>query len=353
MIIVSLSHFIRHFQPKFKDALLENQHKKLIKKFTSIFSKLKQQGVQLIFPYSYNNETDKRLKRKFEAYKDGVEVIDQIEKDNNLESLRKFYGKQKNNELKALRDPGLRDTLKEVAADYGELEPYLTPEHHSSVFYRKLAKDLNAFAILACDSNYIIAEGSWKYWASNELDFENLTVEEYDKQAVLDHLGLSFQQVPQFQAMGGVLMSEEDFKIIRGVFGFRPTYFFKNLARHIKKCNFSNSTTFTDLQKFKQFVQNKRGENLSAHFVGDLQKAFKSITISVSLKILKILIGILHVFFRFQENLENRCDSIGNYKKYNQGFGLKILTNSLIRPPYYFVDLRFASRHFLLTNLSI
>jgi hypothetical protein len=282
VIIISLVHFICHFETNFKDALLGNR-REILEKIIKFLAELKQQGVKLIFPMSYDNEIEDRLKKKFQYYKDGVKVIDQIEKDNNLESLSKFYDKKSYNEYRVLYGQVLWELLLEVAAANGEFEPFCVPHHHATVFYRKLVKDLNAFAILACDSNYIVAEGSWKYWASNDLDFEIFTVEEYDKQTVLDHLGLNFQQIPLFQALGGVLMSDEDFKIVREIFGFKPTYFFRNLAHYINKCNFSSPPTFTDLQEIKRFVQNKRGQNLTVHFVGDLQKALRYVTIPVIL----------------------------------------------------------------------
>jgi hypothetical protein len=278
VIIVSLSHFIRHIQSNFKDALLGCKHE-VLDKYTKFLAKLKQQGVKLIFPLSYDNEIEERLK-KFHSYKDSIEVIDHIESDNNLESLSKFYGKEIANSLKAMHSV-LRETLKGAAEEYGNIESFCIPQHHITLFYRKLAKDLNAFAILACDSNYIVAEGSWKYWASNELDFENLTVEEYDKQAVLDHLGLNFQQIPLFQALGGVLMSDEDLEIVQGIFGFKASYLFKNLAHYINRSNLTSPPTFTDLLKTKRFIQNKSGQIPTVHFVGDLQKALRYITLPV------------------------------------------------------------------------
>jgi hypothetical protein len=259
--------------------------------------------VKLIFPYSYNNEIEDRLK-KFQYYRDGIEVIDQIEVDNNLDSLCAFYRIESTNEFKVPNDPVLWELLLELAADYGEFEPFCIPHHHATVFYRKLAKDLNAFAILACDSNFIIAEGSWKYWAANELNFENFTVEEYNEQAVLNRLGLNFQQIPLFQALGGVLMSDEDLEVVQGIFGFKASYFFKNLAHYINRSNFTSPPTFTDLQEIKRFVEDRRGENLSVHFVEDLQRALRYITISVSLKILKILIEISTLFFFFRKTLK-------------------------------------------------
>jgi hypothetical protein len=299
VIIVSLVHFICHFETNFKDALLGNR-REILEKITQFLAELKRQGVKLIFPMSYDNEIEDRLKKKFQYYKDGVELIDQIEKDNNLESLSKFYGMQ-NKEYRALYGQVLWELLLDVAAENGEFEPFCIPHHHTTVFYRKLAKDLNAFAILACDSNYIIAEGSWKYWAANDLNFVNFTVKEYDKQAVLDNLGLRFQQIPLFQAMGGVLMSAEDLEVVQGIFGFRPSYFFRNLAHYVR-INFTSPPTFTDLQEIKRFVIRKCriGQNLTVHFVGDLQKALRYITIPVILKILKIPIDISTLFLIFR-----------------------------------------------------
>ncbi len=302
MIIVSLGPLVSHFQPKFKDVLLGNRYKIIFQFFSEFLQKLKQQGVKLIFPIAIDNEIKGRTK-KFHGYRDGVEFIDQIEKDNNLEALCEFFRKGLTDEFKAPHDPVFWDLLQEAAADYGEIIMFCVPEHHTTVFYRMLAKDLNAFAVMAFESNYIVAEGSWKYWASNELDIKTMTIVEFDKQAVLDHLGLNFQHIPLFQAMSGVLMSAEDFKIVREIFSFKQTFFITNLARYIGRCNFTSPPTFTDLQEIKRFViRNCRiGQSLSVHFVGDLQKALRYITIPVSLKILKISIEISALFFIFRK----------------------------------------------------
>jgi hypothetical protein len=277
VIIVGVGPLLRHFQTNFKDLLFTRC---LLEKCTKFLAELKQQGVKLVFPIAIDNDIVKRSRNRSDEYQEGVEFIDQIEKDNNLESLCEFYNKKPHNDFRAIRDPAVREQFLEAASQYGEFEPFCVPEHHTTVFYRKLAKDLNAFAILAFDSNYIIAEGSWKYWASNDLDFESFTVEEYNKQAVLNHLGLHFQQIPLFQALSGVLMSAEDLEALRKIFCPFMKLFFQNVARFIRTRFYP--PTSMDAEEIKRLIHIIYGQPLSKNFVVDLKKAVKYITIPVS-----------------------------------------------------------------------
>lgn len=62
----------------------------------------------------------------------------------------------------------------------------------------ELVNKYEAYAVIGFNSYYFFYEGNWKYWCSNQMDFENLSILEYDKDKIIDFLGLNYQQIPLF-----------------------------------------------------------------------------------------------------------------------------------------------------------
>lgn len=86
--------------------------------------------------------------------------------------------------------------------------------------------------------NYVFYEGSWKFWADNELDTKSMTIREYDKEFILTRMGLTVQKAPLFVALTGGLSSNEKHKMVI------YKYFCPFDASFEKVLNLVNSQTF-------------------------------------------------------------------------------------------------------------
>jgi hypothetical protein len=318
VIIVQIGSFSSLFQQNFKEALLGNRYNKIHEQFSKFLDQLKQQGVKLIFPVTIEADTNQKI--RFYGYKDGIDLIERIEQDDNLDSLNAVYQNSYIDDFynSFPFDCNIKSFLLEVAGDYGDVQKYSIPEHHKTAIFCKIASDLNAFAILGFESSFLLADGPWKYWSSRELDFEKLTVVENNKEVILEHFKLNRQQIPLFHALSGFLMSDEDKKYLRRLLGPSNKFFFSHLASFVLKRNIPYN--FEEIRKSIDSMCYQKTKKLSGNFIVDLERSMKYVTVP--------------------DRLENRCEAIKNYQELTHGIGLDLLLNYPIFIPYYLADFR-------------
>lgn len=249
------------------------------RKFEDFLSKFS--DVQLVFPISFSEVKQEQLyhKNKLDNYEVGLEIINKIESCNNFEELAAHYRKLKFDEFvhNFPVDYNLFYPLLEVAGRFGQILPISNPVHHEIMMFAKIALDLNVFCVIGFNSNFLVSDGAWKYWSSNDLDITNMTCVEYDKNAILNHLGLNYQQMPLFVSLSGSKLHWEDKELIRRSFGPKQ-YLYLNMASFVKKKEFP--LKFTAVQEISRYLS--RGNRYpSKHFIGDLQKSLRIFSMPV------------------------------------------------------------------------
>nr|XP_019539584.2 uncharacterized protein LOC109410481 [Aedes albopictus] len=219
-----------------------------------LFGKLKGLGAKLVFFYDgpvpeSKNET--WCARQDRRYEEMLPLISAVDMGFDLTALMNY-------------SPPLnfRYALKFIAKKYGELKVTMTHECDQELAAH--ATKVNALAIISNDSDFLIYEGSWKYWSSREIQLPTLVTMEYNRAALVRHLDLSFQQMPLLATLSGNdIMPFDVVKLLHYQLGYGDE--FPKLARYIKALGngplnevairnvlstFTNSSTW-----FQQFQQ--------------------------------------------------------------------------------------------------
>ncbi|XP_065088556.1 constitutive coactivator of PPAR-gamma-like protein 1 homolog [Ochlerotatus camptorhynchus] len=160
----------------------------------TFFAKLTDLGAQLVFFHDgplQDSKTDTWCKRQDDRYDNTLTLFNGIERGADLDTLLREYPTPVN----------FRYPLKFVAKKYGQYRMVIARECDQEL--AAFAKQINALAILSDDSDFLIYEGSWKYWSSRELDLATLTTMEYNRSALVSHLKLSYIQMPLLATLSG------------------------------------------------------------------------------------------------------------------------------------------------------
>ncbi|XP_029730843.2 uncharacterized protein LOC109408717 [Aedes albopictus] len=136
--------------------------------------------------------------RRDQEYRDIIAIIDAVDRGTDVATI-----------LDTLGAPGCSYSLKYLAETHGRLTVSLEKECDQEL--AAFACKVNALAIISNDTDFLVYEGSWKFWSSNELNIDTLETLEYNRQALLETLGLTFAQMPLFATLCGndIIKAEE------------------------------------------------------------------------------------------------------------------------------------------------
>lgn len=143
------------------------------------------------------------LERRDNEYQDVCEIFDGIARG---QSVAQILSAQ--TQSRALTSA--RHAVYQNAKKYGEL--YFCVVHEADAELAKYARDHNALAVIGKDSDFLIFEGKWEYWSSNDIDLDALTTRKFDRKELRKHLNLSQKQMPLFAC----LMSNDHTKYLNG-----------------------------------------------------------------------------------------------------------------------------------------
>lgn len=187
----------------------------------------------------------------------------------------------------------------QVAMNFGKLHGVESGERIPSAFHVRLANKNNAMAMMGTDTYYIFYDGPWKFWADAELDMENMTIKEYDKEIILENLQLSVQTAPLFVTLaGGLYSSEENIKKV--LMFFKPwTYkLFENVAKYVNLQRFpldddvvfgiiKEITGTNDFQLFEDITKTMKKMNANIESVPNTMEYFSNDFMSYGSQILE------------------------------------------------------------------
>ncbi|KXJ76590.1 hypothetical protein RP20_CCG009346 [Aedes albopictus] len=190
------------------------------------FGKLKGLGAQLVFFYDgpvQDEKSENWCKRQDERYTRRLDMLDAIESGTSVDVLMKKYEIPHNTLY----------PLKYIARQYGEFRLAISRECDQEL--AAFATRANALAIIADDSDFLIYEGSWKYWSCRELELSTLSTMELSRVALAKFLCLSSEQMPLFATLGGNdVMPYEVVRALHNLLGHSRDKF-PNIARYIRE----------------------------------------------------------------------------------------------------------------------
>lgn len=225
------------------DVIVGYRLNKIEKKFDDFLQKLKNAGAELILVFKRSLHTEKsKLKRSSEdQYKLGLDLINQVKGSADFETISDHYADvlRRNLWFEFPSHAAVMLVLCQVAKRYGKLYGKTNLQNHQSNFLAQVANENKAFAILGLNTYHIFHEGSWHFWSDADLDFDLMTVRQFNKEIILRSMNLTFEKGPLFAILaGGLHSSEENVKKI--------TRFFKPWTKRL----IENAAMFVSRHKF-------------------------------------------------------------------------------------------------------
>ncbi|XP_053688097.1 uncharacterized protein LOC128737480 [Sabethes cyaneus] len=161
------------------------------------FSRLKEFGAELFFYRDgpvQQSKTTTWLKRQNQKYWNTMKIIDAIER-----------GKYPINDLgRRFRNiiPAITDYPYElIAKRFGTVHTAMNRECDQEL--AAFATSVQALAVISNDTDFMIFEGSWRFWSSKDINFQNFTTCEYNRRALIEKLQISYKQMALFATLGG------------------------------------------------------------------------------------------------------------------------------------------------------
>lgn len=181
-----------------KEIICGPAFQKIHQLFDNRFQQLQNTGAELHFfvngpAYSHDFETWK--KKESENYSAGIAVIDKIDSNVPID------------EIEIIDHPsGAINSMYHVlnvCQKYGIVHVSMNPKHTVDVV--KYSNENDALAIVSNNSHFLVFNGNWRYWSCRDIGLmeENWNTVEYDKSALLKHIGLSQLQMPMLATLAG------------------------------------------------------------------------------------------------------------------------------------------------------
>lgn len=147
-------------------------------------SRLQQLGVTLVFfndgPVKNPRKLATWTQNHDEKYEKELRIIDAVDNGDDLRTLlKRFHWDIPNN---------TQYPAKILAKRFGQFRVASTSEAKKEMV--AYANSVNALAIVTNNTDLLILRGTWRFWSSKDLNFENLTTREFSRAALRSHLGL-------------------------------------------------------------------------------------------------------------------------------------------------------------------
>lgn len=206
------------------------RHHMYFKMFAKIFADLKACGATLVFFSDLNVQRfkiDEWSRRRNDEYDASLMLYDQIAKGLTVKEILKTRDNPKT----------LMTAFSAVmteAENYGAV--YYSTQHECDAELAKYARDNDAVAVLANDTDFLIFEGDWRYWSASDINLNTLDTIELNRKVLCDFLSLSYQQLALWSTLIGNDHTGTYFRDLRD---FHQTLGpvsnkFRNVARFIR-----------------------------------------------------------------------------------------------------------------------
>lgn len=178
---------------KQEDTICGGRHQFVLESWKTILDLFKSTEAELVFFSDLTVQTEKNeewLNRRDEEFKIFKKLYDLI--DSGI-SLEKIVAEQK--DAKSLSSTFYGMAI--IARKYGTF--HSSVRHECDLEAAQYATRHNALAVITNDTDFLIFEGSWRFWSSQDINItqsNRLKTAEYNRNALLDLCSLSMHQLP-------------------------------------------------------------------------------------------------------------------------------------------------------------
>lgn len=247
IVIDLISLYVSLSEQDIKGTFLGGRYNLAYVTIDKFFSKLVSLGAKLVFFYDgpiQNTKNETWLRRQDERYERYLRLVDAVDQGTDIDHLASSFDPPHN----------FRYPLKYLARKHGTFVLSMANECDQEL--ASYASKVGALAILATDSDYLAYEGDWRLWFSEGIDFDNLKTMEFNRKALLSHLGLNCKQMPLFGTLAGNdILRFDDVKGFLKSLGHYDQKFY-NLARFVQE-----QTLPFDIDGIMQLVFRYRASN--------------------------------------------------------------------------------------------
>ncbi|XP_055309988.1 uncharacterized protein LOC129573498 [Sitodiplosis mosellana] len=186
---------------QFKDQFVYGgRHRHIQEYLKSLLLKFLQIGCRLVFFSDYNIQVGKQgewLRRRNLEFKKCTDLYDWIGDGKTPEEMCKMP------RIYRLALKSLCYEMELIAQIFGEMN--YTIKHECDLEILRYAKQNNAMAIVSCDTDFLMFDGSWRLWSSDDIKIKsgNLVTCEYNKTAIETICSLTKKQLPLLATLIG------------------------------------------------------------------------------------------------------------------------------------------------------
>lgn len=176
------------------ELLCGGRHNIYLKKVRKFFESLTNHGAELIFICDGHVSSDnlsKWIGRRRKEYVDCLNTFDNIENGHKSTSFTSYGRCCKS----------VTHSIRLCAAEFGKV--IICNGYNCDAMIAKYAIEHKALAVVATDTDFLIYAGNWRYWQAMSISFEDLTIIQFNRNALLKHLNLSREQMPLFATIVG------------------------------------------------------------------------------------------------------------------------------------------------------
>lgn len=219
---------------KFEDVICGGRHKIAMDLWIDILNTFTATGAKLVFFSDLNiqvNKIEEWMNRRDADQKIYADLYDRIDAGRTLEEII-----SEKTDFKALSSTFYGMAM--IAQNYGEFNYCV--HHECDLELAKYAKNENAVAVITNDTDFLIFEGTWKFWSSQEIHIKpsnQLETVEYNRRGIAKVCALSHHQLPLFATLLANDFTHSYYnQLSRFAASMGPLkYKFQNIARYVRK----------------------------------------------------------------------------------------------------------------------
>lgn len=140
-----------------------------------------------------------------EEYISYIQIMDEIDASGGDTGA---YVAKKLADIKA--PPAMEANLHKIAREYGEMRTNYF-RHNQEIAQYVQQYDDSVLAIITNDTDFMVFDGKYKFWRANDIDMNGMTVFDYCRQKLREHIQLDTQQLQLLSALSGSMYLPCDF----------------------------------------------------------------------------------------------------------------------------------------------
>ncbi|XP_053663334.1 uncharacterized protein LOC128712467 [Anopheles marshallii] len=196
LIVIDLTALFSIFCSDLRGALCGTQIKRTEHTIDMFFERLTDAGAELVFFYNGHTHPTKRdiwITSQNEKYNAMIHIVDAINSRMSLDRIVVKFEKTipTNTNLKLRRKARLSGKL------------IVPTELESDQALASYATKHNALAVITHDTDFLIFAGKWQLWHANRINPTTLVAQAFNRQALLQKLGLQWQQMAVWATLAG------------------------------------------------------------------------------------------------------------------------------------------------------